>query len=367
MSFGAAFSRALSRTATQAGDRYAQQRERDAEQARQAALMDLSRQQLAAQQAEREAARQRQTALDQREFAEGGYSAVDPLANRAGQAMDAVPLPDMGRLSGMTMTQGRAPQGRDVAFNYGGQEFAKTGKSVREQELEAARTQRAQEQSLAAGQRERELASQQDFQRQTLGQQQEFTAAQNAANREMQRQIAAMRTATSGAAPALRPAPAGVVMDIQGNVRQLRTLDEALTQLDDNPRAVGMKSRWTPDVLLDRLPLPGFKDGATARAGIADVGSLEIRDRSGAAVTASEFPRLRPFIPSADDPAEVVKMKLRRMRDIIAEETEARASYYGPDNGFAPVVDPASLRAAPTDGRVTQPVGGRPPLSGGWR
>jgi hypothetical protein len=146
-------------------------------------------------------------------------------------------------------------------------------------------------------------------------------------------------------------------------VRQLKTIDEALTQLDANPAAVGMKSRLTPDYLLDRLPMKGFRDGAHARAGIADIGSLEIRDRSGAAVTASEFPRLRPFIPSADDPEDVVRMKLRRMRDIIAEETEARNSYFGPDNGFAPIVDPSQLRGRPVDAPASQGMGGgRPPL-----
>jgi hypothetical protein len=159
MSFGAAFSRALSRTADQAGDSYRRNREQEQERQRQQALMDLTRQQMEAQQAAQAEARARQQALDQRDFAEGGYSAVDPLANRAGQAMDAVPLPDMGRLSGMTMTQGRAPQGRDVAFEYGGREFAKTGQSLREQEQQAARTERLTARSEDQRSREAERAA----------------------------------------------------------------------------------------------------------------------------------------------------------------------------------------------------------------
>jgi hypothetical protein len=45
---------------------------------------------------------------------------------------------------------------------------------------------------------------------------------------------------------------------------------------------------------------------------IADIGSMKIHDRSGAAVSAAEFPRLKPFVPSAnDEPAAAVeKLKL---------------------------------------------------------
>lgn len=77
-----------------------------------------------------------------------------------------------------------------------------------------------------------------------------------------------------------------------------------------------------------------MKGGVDARAGVADVGSLVIHDRSGAAVTVSEYPRLKPFIPFPTDDHETALKKLNRMRQIIAEETSAMQDFYTPDQGY---------------------------------
>lgn len=143
-----------------------------------------------------------------------------------------------------------------------------------------------------------------------------------------------------------RPVPNAVNQAYLQNSRQLNTIEQAIADVRANPSAVGLKN-LAPDLIVDRLPGRGNSGGVNARAGVADVGSLEIRDRSGAAVTASEFPRLRPFVPSVNDNAETVIKKLERMREIIAEETEAMREFYSADQGFT------GLPPAPASGRQT--------------
>lgn len=52
--------------------------------------------------------------------------------------------------------------------------------------------------------------------------------------------------------------------------------------------------------------------GVPTRAMIANLGSMIIHDRSGAAVTVSEYPRLRPFIPLGTDQPDVARTKLKQ-------------------------------------------------------
>lgn len=147
------------------------------------------------------------------------------------------------------------------------------------------------------------------------------------------------------------------------NQKQVRTIDDAIKEVEANPNSVGLKG-YLPGAILDRMPTRGGAAGVDARAWIADVGSLEIRDRSGAAVTASEFPRLRPFIPSDKDDSQTVLKKLRRMQQIIAEENQAMSEFYGEDQGYAgftPSASTGSPSPAP-QAPATAPRDSRPPL-----
>ena len=84
--------------------------------------------------------------------------------------------------------------------------------------------------------------------------------------------------------------------------------------------ATGWKG-YAPDAMLQRLD----PQGIDTRAAIADLGSLVIHDRSGAAVTALEFPRLQPFIPSPKDDPATARKKLNRFvmeyQNIVDEQT----------------------------------------------
>ena len=53
-----------------------------------------------------------------------------------------------------------------------------------------------------------------------------------------------------------------------------------------------------------------------------------VHDRSGAAVTISEYPRLKPFIPSATDSPKQVKVKLAQLRKGIKEITNGYLTTY---------------------------------------
>lgn len=68
--------------------------------------------------------------------------------------------------------------------------------------------------------------------------------------------------------------------------------------------------------------------GVDARAAVGDLGSLIIHDRSGAAVTASEFPRLRPFIPLSSDSPDVARRKVARFKTEYQNIQQEMADFY---------------------------------------
>jgi hypothetical protein len=137
----------------------------------------------------------------------------------------------------------------------------------------------------------------------------------------------------------LRPIPSAAAKGIIENRSSIKQIDRALAALEKNPEAFGLQN-YLPDAVTQRLPGEGFAGGTDARAQTADIGSLKIHDRSGAAVTAAEFPRLRPFIPSATDDPSVAKTKLENLKanlELMADEIE---SFYTPDSGYRPLPPP---------------------------
>lgn len=93
--------------------------------------------------------------------------------------------------------------------------------------------------------------------------------------------------------------------------------------------ATGLKG-YIPNKWLNRMDPKGVE----ARAAIAELGSLIVHDRSGAAVTAAEFPRLAPFIPDEKDDDEAVVKKLKSFARIYQEETDALQGAYSAENGY---------------------------------
>jgi len=129
----------------------------------------------------------------------------------------------------------------------------------------------------------------------------------------------------------LKPVPANINTAISENRAALGKIDAAIGAIAANPGALGAKN-YIPDPLIQRAD----PAGVDARALVADISSLKIHDRSGAAVTASEFPRLRPFIPAATDTPGVAAAKLRQLRAEYQAMLEDARITYSRENGYRP-------------------------------
>lgn len=161
--------------------------------------------------------------------------------------------------------------------------------------------------------------------------------------------------------PKLKDVPPMVNTAIIANQAASNQLDRAIALMsgEDLPGMTGDKSAtglkgYLPNAILSRID----PQGVSARAEIADIGSLKINDRSGAAVTASETPRLMPFIPLATDDNETVLKKLRRLKLEVANETNAMKEIYSKDQGFKenPVLNRPSVAGKTTTLQEIQAV-----------
>lgn len=137
-----------------------------------------------------------------------------------------------------------------------------------------------------------------------------------------------------GLAPAkdpLKPIPPTQMEAISGNRAALAKIDEATRLINERPGSLGIQNAL-PDSVNQRVD----PRGVDARAAIADVAGQKFHDLSGAAITASEAERLRPYIPSASDsPATAIK-KLQRLRQEYANTLSQQESAYGKDQGYKP-------------------------------
>ena len=135
----------------------------------------------------------------------------------------------------------------------------------------------------------------------------------------------------------LKPPPAPVQKALLANMGNLRKARDALALsqgktvgvLQGDPNATGLKG-FAPDFVLQRMD----PTGVDTRAVIADLGSMIIHDRSGAAVTASEYPRLVPFIPRDRDDPPVVQKKLERFIQEYEAIQQDYADMYSEDQGY---------------------------------
>lgn len=153
----------------------------------------------------------------------------------------------------------------------------------------------------------------------------------------------------------LKPVPVHAQKAITGAAASIGQLSDAIDLLKGlevsgqkgSKSATGLKA-YAPDIALNRLD----PAGTVTRAAIADIGSMIMHDRSGAAVTVSESPRLKPFIPLTTDDAATALKKLERLRKIQLDDSEALTSTYNPEQGFksfkAPIRGGAGKPAVPT-------------------
>lgn len=167
--------------------------------------------------------------------------------------------------------------------------------------------------------------------------------------------------------------PTSAAQKMMENQQNLRRAEQALALIQGkmiggatgDQNATGLKG-YLGDTILQRVD----KEGVDTRAAIADLGSLIIHDRSGAAVTAAEQPRLKPFIPQVTDDPATVKKKLegfvRTYKALVGEAVDFyRESGYKVPDGALRGADgqPQGSRPAVSAPRAPTAPGGRPPLS----
>jgi hypothetical protein len=93
------------------------------------------------------------------------------------------------------------------------------------------------------------------------------------------------------------------------NETALKSIDNAINKIKSNPNALGLQN-----LLGENISQRMDKKGVPVRAAIAEIGSKKIHDLSGAAVSASESPRLMPFIPATTDNPDVAIDKLNNLK-----------------------------------------------------
>lgn len=157
-------------------------------------------------------------------------------------------------------------------------------------------------------------------------------------------------------APKLKDLPTAASSAIMSNAQNINKVQQAIDLLDGknagnlkgDSSATGLKG-YLPQPVLNRLD----PEGVDTRAMVTDIGSLILHDRSGAAVTASETPRLMPFIPLATDDKETARKKLVRFKQIYEQEQQAYLDTYSKDQGYktpkVPTPTPTSTKLSAQD------------------
>jgi hypothetical protein len=132
--------------------------------------------------------------------------------------------------------------------------------------------------------------------------------------------------------PKTKDIPQQVVKGYTENQTALQKIDDAIAAIKANPSAMGL-ANYMGDTVRQRTDTKGVP----VRAQVADIGSLKMHDRSGAAVTASETPRLKPFIPDVRDSAEAAIAKLEQMKVQYQDQNAGFEGYYNADLGYKPI------------------------------
>lgn len=127
----------------------------------------------------------------------------------------------------------------------------------------------------------------------------------------------------------LKDLPAPIQKAYLENGSALGKIDRALAAVDEYPEAFGSKN-----MLGDAIRQRTDPKGVNGRALIADIGSLKIHDRSGAAVTAAETPRLKPFIPDVNDTPDTIKKKLALFQKEYQAIQDDIAATYTREQGY---------------------------------
>ena len=163
---------------------------------------------------------------------------------------------------------------------------------------------------------------------------------------ELRSQKNAGKTAPDSLAGPEKRMPAHILETVAKNNAAVANIDNSIKQVQANPSSFGVQN-YLPDAITQRTD----PKGVTARATVANIGSLKIHDRSGAAVTVGETPRLRPFIPATNDDDVTVVKKLKELRRemlVMDQEYKKTLSEQGYRTSAPAGAAPAATRTGAT-------------------
>lgn len=115
------------------------------------------------------------------------------------------------------------------------------------------------------------------------------------------------------------------------NSKALQNIDAAIQSIQQNPGALGVKNMAGDTVSQFVDPT-----GTSVRAQLANVAGQRFHDLSGAAISASEASRLRPFIPAVTDRPEVALEKLQNLKREYQSVNDMLSQTYSKEQGYKP-------------------------------
>lgn len=164
----------------------------------------------------------------------------------------------------------------------------------------------------------------------------------------------------SGVGARNKQVPVKIQQGFIENNANITQIDQAIAALKGNPGAMGLWNNLGDEVRQRTDP-----GGIKVRAAVANVGAVKIHDLSGAAVTAAETPRLKPFIPMPTDTANAAIKKLEQLKEQIQNNNAQIEVQYGPESGYQLVtggrsaaVQPPPPPGGPAPSRPTAPKPG---------
>jgi hypothetical protein len=143
----------------------------------------------------------------------------------------------------------------------------------------------------------------------------------------------------------LKPVPPTINTAMTQNQVVLNKIARAEELLTKTPEATGMFKGMMPDAILNRTD----KEGTATRAALAELAATKVHDLSGAAVSVSEFGRLKPFLPQPTDNADTLRTKLAGMKAEVEDIVNATNQIYSEEQGYKPIPSLAPKPVAPAD------------------
>lgn len=114
---------------------------------------------------------------------------------------------------------------------------------------------------------------------------------------------------------------AAIMKAVANNQQQLSAIDKAIAEVKAHPQAFGL-GRGLPMIgsTIDQRLDPA---GVRARSLISNIGSMQIHDRTGAAMSVHEEKRLAGFVPQASDTPEKIIENLNQLKESLTEYNAA--------------------------------------------